>query len=140
MDGASKSQNDSKKSEYRDDSPETMKLADDVTEASSLLSTYVAVMMDDLDLFVSALEEIRVKERSLAGRVRRWLKSLFEAIAKVIATIFPVISNTLCTIPLPVTIGCAVAFTVLGNAASAICERDSGALLEHIVLPLQGQK
>jgi hypothetical protein len=142
IDDASKSHNNLK---Y--DGPETMKLANDIAEASSWLSIYVTEMTHDLDSFVSALEEIQAKvkvtkERSLAERILRWLKSLFKAIAVVIATISPMISNTLCTFPLPVTLGCAVAVTALGKAASLFCEKDPdpGALLENIVLPLQEQK
>jgi polyphosphate kinase len=116
--------------------PETMKIANDIAEASNWLSIYVKDMAYDLDSFVSALEEIQVKvrvtkERSLIERIRRWLKSLFKAIAAMIAVISPLISDTLCIFPLPATLGCAVAVTVLGKAASAICARDSGALLEY---------
>lgn len=120
--------------------PEMTKLASDISQASNWLSTYVSHMASELTSFVDALDELGVggrRERSLRERFRRWLKSLLKAVIAIIATISPAISTTLCGVPNPIAIGCAVAFTALGQAASALRAKISGALLEHIAL-LQG--
>jgi hypothetical protein len=49
-------------------------------------------MKDDLDLFVSALEEVQTavkNEQPLAEQILRWLKSLFKAITSILATVCP---------------------------------------------------
>jgi hypothetical protein len=85
MDNASKSQYNLK---Y--DGSETTRLAEDISDASDSLSTYVALMKDILDKFVSVLEEVQVtvkKEPSLGERILGWLKYLFQAIARILATV-----------------------------------------------------
>ena len=101
---------DASKSQYELKYPlaETTKLAEDIRNTSSSLSTNVERMTYDLESFVSALEKVQVtmqKEQSLAKRI-----------ATIFATLSPFISSTDHHHP------------------------DSGAFLEHIVLPLQGQK
>ena len=130
---------DASKSQYnlKFDGPETTKLAKDINRASHSLSTNVTQMTYDLNLFVSALEKVQVtveKERSLAERILRWLKSLFRAIAMIFAALAPSISNTLRQYSDPNVQGCALAVTALGQAASVFCAMDSGTSLEHIIL------
>jgi hypothetical protein len=78
---------DASKSQYnlKYDDSETMRLANDISEAADSLSTYVTKMKDNLNSFVSVLEEIQVtvkKEPSLAEQILGWLKYLFKAIAR----------------------------------------------------------
>jgi hypothetical protein len=125
--------------------PEATKLTEGINEASSSLSTNVAQMTYDLNSFVSALEKAQVtveKERKerLAERILRWLKSLFKAIATIFATLTPSGSSTVRHHSDPKVRGRASADTALGQATSDFCRVESGAFLEHIILPLQGQK
>jgi primosomal protein N'' len=91
---------DASKSQYnlKYDYSETTRLANDISEASRSLSIYVTDMKDNLDKFVSVLEEVQVtvkKEPSLAERILGWLKYLFKAIARILATVCPPISALL---------------------------------------------
>ena len=123
--------------------PEATKLTEGINEASSSLSTNVAQMTYDLNSFVSALEKAQVtveKEWSLVERILLWLKSLFKAIATIFATLTPSGSSTVRHHSDPKVRGRASADTALGQATSDFCRVESGAFLEHIILPLQGQK
>ena len=120
--------------ELSDDNIETMRLARDIRNASSLLLTNVGRMQYELQTFVSILrkEKVRVtvqKEGSLAKRV-----------ATIFATLSPSVSGTIHHHPDPKIRESRLAETSLGKAASEFCKVDSGAFLEHIILPLQGQK
>ena len=111
--------------------PEATKLTEGINDASSSLSTNVAQMTYDLDSFVSALEKAQV---TVAERILRWLKSLFKAIAAIFTTLTPSGSSTVHH-PDPKVRGRASAETALGQATSDLCRAESGALLEHIILP-----
>jgi hypothetical protein len=72
IDDASESQYNS-----RYDDSETTRIANDISEASRSLSINVTDMMNNLDSFVSVLEEVQVtvkKEPSLVERILGWLK------------------------------------------------------------------
>ena len=136
---------DASESQYnlRYDDSETTSLADDISEVSRLLSTNITDMMCNLDLFVSVLEEAQVavkKEPSLGERILRWLKYLFQAIARVLATVCPPISALLLRSAEPKVQMSAFALSTLGKAATIFCTVDSGTFIEHIILPLQRQK
>jgi hypothetical protein len=135
IDDATKSQYDLK---Y--DDLETTKLAKKISKASHSLSINVTKMKNDLNLFVSALEEVQIavkNERSLAEQILRWLKSLFEAITSILTTVYPPNS----TLPLsdePRRQKSAFPVSTLREAAAKFCTADPGAFLEHhIVLPYQ---
>jgi hypothetical protein len=136
---------DASKSRYKlkYDSSETTRLANDISKASRSLSIHVTKMKDSLDKFVSVLENVQVtvkKQRSLAKRILGWLKSLFKAIAWVFATLCDPFSALLLHSAEPTLQVLAFAASTLGKAAAKFCAADSGALLEHITPPLQGQK
>jgi hypothetical protein len=121
------------------DSSETARLTKDIGEASRSLSTHIKEMTCDLDSFVSALEEVQIamkKEPSLAERILGWLKYLFKVVAGILATVRPPISVLLPSaepkIPIPV--------STLKEGATTFCTADPGAFLEHVILPLEGQK
>jgi hypothetical protein len=86
--------------------------------------------MSDLNLFVSALENIQVaveNERSLAEH---------KAISGILSTVFPPIS------PLPPSAEpkrqkSAFPVSTLRDAAAKFCTAGPGAFLEHIILPLK---
>ena len=131
------------------DSPEARELAEEISKASGLLSTNVERMTYEIDSFVSALKKMKVavetqkplgKERSLVERVLRWLKSMFKAIAAIFAKLTPSIPVIARHHPDPKVRGSVLADTALGQAASVFCRVDSGAFLEHVILPLQGLK
>ena len=130
---------DASKSKFKlkyDDS-ETTRLASDIRETSRSLSIYVTKMRDILHSFVSALENVEVtvkKKLSLAEWILEWLKSLFRAITRIFATFCPAISALLHSADLKVQ---KTAFDVstLRKAATTFCAADSGALLEHTILP-----
>ena len=116
------------------DDIETMRLARDIRNASRLLLTQVEQMQYGLQTFVSILrkEKVRVrghKEGSLAKRV-----------ATIFATSSPSVSGTIHHHPDPKVRRSSLAHTALRQVAYESCKVDSGAFLEHIILPLQGQK
>jgi hypothetical protein len=128
---------DASKSQYnlKFDGPETKKLTKDINRASRSLSTYVTQIIYDLDLFVSALEDIQVAvktEQSLAEHTLRWLKSLLKAVTGILATACPPV--------FPVSPSAAFPISALREAAAKFCTADSGAFLAYIILPPQGQK
>jgi hypothetical protein len=135
IDDASKSRNNLKYG-----GPETTNLVKEINKASRSLAANVTQMTNDLNSFVSVLEKAQVaveKERSLVDRILRWLKSLFKAIAEIIATYAPIISESLRYHPDPLIRGCALAVTALGQAASSFCAMDSGAFLKYVILPCE---
>jgi hypothetical protein len=126
------------KSQYnlKYDDSETTRLANDIREAADSLSIYVTTMKDNLDSFVFVLEDVQVtvkKEPSLVERILGWLKYMLQAIARILATVCPPIS-TLLPSPEP------KRQTTLEKGAATFCTAGPGAFLEHIILPLQGQK
>jgi hypothetical protein len=132
IDDASKSQNNLK----YDDS-KTTRLANDISEASRSLSIHVTTMKGNLNKLVSILEKVQVtvkKERSLAERILRWLKSLFKAIARVFATYCPRLSDLLLHCAEPIVQKSAYTVSTLRKAAAKFCAADSGAFLEYITL------
>jgi hypothetical protein len=136
---------DASKSQYnlKYDYSETTRLADDISEASRSLSINVREMKDNLSSFVSVLEDVQVavkKEPSLAEKILGWLKYLFKAIARILATVCPPISALLLHSAEPKVQKSAFVVSTLGEAAATFCTADPGAFLEHIILPLQGQK
>ena len=138
IDDASKSQYNLK---YDNPLAETTKLAEDICNASNLLSKNVNRMTDELKSFVAILEETQVavkNERLLAEQTLGWLKSLFNAITSIPATVCLPISALL-----PST-DCkrqksAFLVSTLREAASIFCTADPGAFFEHIIAPFQGQ-
>ena len=120
----------------RYDDSETTRLANDISGASRLLSTNITEMTHDLGLFASTLEEVQLvvkKEPSQAERILGWLKYLFKAVNRILATVSPPISPLLPSaepkIQIPV--------SNLREGAATFC---TGAFLEHVILPPQGQK
>ncbi|KAF8497559.1 hypothetical protein F5888DRAFT_297945 [Russula emetica] len=110
------------------DDSETTRLAKDISEAADSLSTYVAKMKENLNSFVSVLEEIQVtvkKEPSLAEQILGWLKYLFKAIARILATVCPPISALLPHSAEPKVQKLAPAVSALGKAAGEFCTADS---------------
>jgi hypothetical protein len=100
-------------------------------------------MNDNLNTFVSVLEEVQVtvkEEPSLAEKILGWLKYLFKAIARILATVCPLISALLLQSTEPKAQKSVFAVSTLGEAAATFCTADPGAFLEHITVPLQGQK
>ena len=121
---------------------ETSRLASDISASADSLSTFVTKMKDNLNSFVSVLEELQVtvkREPSLAEQILGWVKSLFKAIARILATVCPPISALLHHSAAPKVQKSAVVVSTLGQAAAIFCAGDSGALLEHI-LSLQAQE
>ena len=138
IDDASESQCD-----VRYDDSETTSLANDIGEVSRLLSINITDMMRNLDSFVTVLEEAQVavkKEPSWAERILGWLKYLFQAITRILATVCPPISALLHRSAEPKVQMSAFALSTLGQAAAIFCTVDPGAFIEHIILPLQRQK
>jgi hypothetical protein len=136
---------DASKSQYnlKYDYSETTRLANDISEASRSLSIYVTDMMYDLDKFVSVLEEVQVtvkKKPSLGKRILGWLKYLFKVITRILATVCPPVSALLLCSAEPNVQMFAFALSALGKAAAMFCTVDSGAFLEHVILPLQRQE
>ncbi|KAH9159502.1 hypothetical protein EDB89DRAFT_2083628 [Lactarius sanguifluus] len=64
---------------------DTTRLANDINQASRLLSQHVAHMQGNLKSFVSALEKMEVQKKTTARRILRWLKYLFNALASIFA-------------------------------------------------------
>jgi leucyl-tRNA synthetase len=131
------------KSQYnlKHDDSETTKITNDIREVSHSLSINVTDMEYDLESFVSALEDVQVvvKERSLADKLREWLKYLLKVIAGIVAAVCFLISTCLsCVEPKPQYLTSAV--STLGKAAAKVYRVDSGAFSEYIILPLQGLK
>jgi hypothetical protein len=143
--------------------PEGTRLAKDINKASRFLSTNVENMTYELDSLVSTLERAQVTvekestlettpvtvekesalettpvtvetELSLAGRIVQWVKSLFQAIAMVFATLTRPISRIVRHHSDPNVQGSALADTALQQGASDIFRVESGAFLEHIIL------
>jgi hypothetical protein len=86
-------------------------------------------MKDHLTSFVSVLENIGAtvrKERTLAGRILGWLKSLFKALIKIFVTLGTFILHSVA----PGVGGTAPAASTLSRAAEAFCGAGSGAFLE----------
>jgi hypothetical protein len=114
------------------DESETTKLADDINRASLNLSLYVTRMKDNLNSFVSTLDNIEVsarKERqTLVGWVLGWLKSLFKTLARIFVSLGTFISVA------PGTCGIAPVDSTLGKGAVAFCGAASGAFLEYTIL------
>jgi hypothetical protein len=131
---------DASESQYnlRYDGSETTRIANDISEASRSLSINVTDMMNNLDSFVSVLKEAQVavkKELSLAEQILGWLKYLFKAITRILATVCPPISALLFHSDDPKVQQSAIVVSTLGQAAAIFCVVDSGAFLEHIILP-----
>jgi hypothetical protein len=123
IDDASESQYD-----LRCDDSETTSLANDISEVSRLLSINITDMMRNLDLFVTVLEEAQVavkKEPSLAERILGWLKYLFKAITRILATVCPPISAFLLYSAEPKVQMSAFVLSTLGKAAAIFCTVDS---------------
>lgn len=117
------------------DNSETTRLASDISDTADLLSTNVSRMKDNLNSFVSDLEEVQVivkKEPSLGEQILGWLKSLSKAIARILATLCPPISTILLHSADSKVKMSACAVSTLGKAAATFCTPDPGALLEHI--------
>ena len=134
MDNASKSQYTLK----YDDS-ETTRLANDISDAADSLSTYVAKMKDNLDAFVSVLQDVQVtvkKEPSLKEWIMGWLKYLYQATTRILATVCPSIF-TVASSPEP---NKQIPVSTLQQGAATFCTAKPGAFSEHINFPLQGQK
>jgi hypothetical protein len=137
IDDASESQNN-----LRYDDEETTRLANDISASADELSTYVTKMIDNLNSFVSILEDVQVtakEEPSLAEKILGWLKYLFKVIARILATVCPLISALLLQSTELKVQKTAVAVSTLGEAAATFCTADPGAFLEHIVLPVPVQ-
>jgi hypothetical protein len=130
------------------DSSETTRLADNISTSASSLSEYVERMKDDLESFVSDLEDVQftlkkelspqvtAKKESWLAKILGWLKSLFDGIASLLrlASCVPisVFHSSAGPRRRPV--------SALQAGANRFCTANSGAFLEHIILPLQGQK
>jgi hypothetical protein len=136
--------------------PEGTRLAKDINKASRFLSTNVDSLVSTLERAQvtvekestlettpvtvekeSALETTPVTvetELSLAGRIVQWVKSLFQAIAMVFATLTRPISRIVRHHSDPNVQGSALADTALQQGASDIFRVESGAFLEHIIL------
>ena len=121
---------------FKCDESETTRLANDINRASLDLSLYVTRMKENLNSFVSTLENIEVsarKERqTLAGWILGWLKSLFKALARIFVSLGTFISPFLRSVA-PGTCGIAPAESTLGKGAVAFCGAGSGAFLEHTI-------
>jgi hypothetical protein len=135
---------DASKSQYNleYDYSETTRLANDISEASRSLSINVRKMNENLNSFVSVLEDVQVtakEEPSLAEKILGWLKYLFKVIARILATVCPLISALLLQSTELKVQKTAVAVSTLGEAAATFCTADPGAFLEHIVLPVPVQ-
>jgi hypothetical protein len=131
------------------DNSETTTLASNITASAESLSVYVSMMKDDLDSFVSDLEEVQVmlkKELSVQVTAKKesWLewilgllKSLFNAIVRFLRL------ATAC-IPIPTSLRSTEPrrrpVSALKQGAAKFCTVNSGAFLERIILPLQEQK
>ncbi|KAH9996306.1 hypothetical protein BJV77DRAFT_1065925 [Russula vinacea] len=109
---------------FKCDGSETTRLASDINRASLDLSLYVTRMKENLNSFVSTLENIEVsarKERqTLAGWILGWLKSLFKALARIFVSLGTFISPFLRSVA-PGTCGIAPAESTLGKGAVAFC-------------------
>jgi hypothetical protein len=131
IDDASKSQNN-----FKYGGPEMAKLAKDIKVASHSLSTNVTQMTNDLNLFVSALENVQVtmkNERPLAEHILRYMKSLFNAVASILSTGPPITSAG------PEKQQSAFPNSALREAAAKFCTADPGAFIEYRIIPPQGQ-
>jgi hypothetical protein len=144
IDDASKPQ-----STLKYDNSETTRLASKIRASAESLSEYVTKMKDDLNSFVSDLEEVQVmlkKEPSVPVPAKKesWLewilgllKSLFNAIVRFLRL------ATAC-IPIPTFLHSAEPrrrpFSALKQGAAKFCTATSGAFLERIILPLQEQR
>jgi hypothetical protein len=119
------------------DDSETTRITNDIREVSHSLSINVTDMAYDLESLMSALEDVQVavKERSLAGKLREWLKYLLKVIAGIVAAVCSPISRVE---PEPQYLTFAV--SSLGKAVAEVCRVDPGAFSEYIILPLQGLK
>jgi hypothetical protein len=117
--------------EYNNDG-QLVELAKKIRHAIHPLSINVERMTHELGSFVPVLEKEQVtvqKEQSVAKQI-----------TTIFATSFPSISGTDRHHPDPATRGSRLADTALGQAASELFKANSGAFLEHIILPLQRQK
>jgi hypothetical protein len=119
------------------DDLETARLARDISSKADSLSTKVTNMKYNLKSFVDALEKAQF---SRTERFLAWLKSLFEAISRALATVCPVTANFLHCFDHPKAQKLAPVVSALGMAAKEFLPADPGAFLEHVILPLQGQK
>jgi hypothetical protein len=131
IDNASKSQ-----CNLKYDDSETTRIANDIREASRSLLKNVTDMAYDLNLFMSALEEVQVpvKERSLADKLRDWLKYFLRVIVSIVTAVCSPISTHLSRIESPQYLTSAV--STLGKAVAEFCRVDPGAFSECIHLPL----
>lgn len=126
-----------RKTELIYDHSKTTRLDDGIRKASSLLSLHVRHMENDLSLFVSVLEEIKIAERknqTSEGWILRFLKSLFKVLAKIIVTLGPVILHVVA----PGLGGVVPVVSALWTAASKFCGEGSGAFFRTCD-PLQGR-
>ena len=147
IDGASRPQ-----STLNYDSSETTRLANNIKASAESLSEYVTKMKDDLDSFMSDLEEVQVmlkkellvqvaakKEPSVPGAAKKesWLewilgllKSLFNAIVRFLRL------ATAC-IPIPTSLRSTEPrrrpVSALKQGAANICTANSGAFLEPMI-------
>ena len=108
----------------------TTRLAKGISQKADSLAIYVQKMKDNLEELVTALEEIQVtvkRERSLAEQIWGWLKSLFNAITRIFATICSPISSLFLHSTKSKVRESASAASTLGQAAATFCAVDSGA-------------
>ena len=93
-------------------------------------------MAYDLNLIMSALEEVQVpvKERSLADKLREWLKYFLRVIVSIVTAVCTPISTHLSRIESPQYLTSAV--STLGKTVAEFCRVDPGAFSERIHLPL----
>ena len=127
IDGASQSR--TRALEY---STDTRRLANVIATASRSLSQNVVRMKSDLDLFVSYLEKMQVKEQWTAHRILGWLKLLFNALAGIFA-----LGSFIAPFLRPVTPGVdliAPAASTLCIAAAKLCEIAAGTSLRMPVV------
>ncbi|KAI0273901.1 hypothetical protein BGY98DRAFT_109186 [Russula aff. rugulosa BPL654] len=119
IDNASKSQ-----CNLKYDDSETTRIANDIREASRSLSKNVTDMAYDLNLFMSALEEVQVpvKERSLADKLREWLKYFLRVIVSIVTAVCSPISTHLSRIGSPQYLTSAV--STLGKTVAEFCRVD----------------
>jgi hypothetical protein len=146
---------DASKSQYNleYDVSETTRLANDISASANSLARRVRMMKDDLNSFVSVLEGIQVtvkKEPSPPEKMKQsppekmeqswlekflgWVKRLLKAIARIPATVY----RRLRPSPEGPEPKSQDNLSILEEGAATFS--DPGAFLEHIILPLQGQK
>jgi hypothetical protein len=119
------------------DDLEMARLARDISSKADLLLTKVTNMKYNLKSFVDALEKAQF---SRIERLLAFVKSLFEAISRALAKVCPVTANFLHCFDHPRAQNLVPVVSALGMVAQEFLPADPGVFLEHIILPLQGQK